>query len=163
MFNTEISFHTRHPVLLPRDHYLTTLVVWRAHHLVVWIAHQRVLHKGVKEALTEVRARYCIVKGCAFVRKVIHHCVICKRFEARLFLGHHLRHCRTSGFIGDPPFTFTGVNFAGPLQVEWSHDANDSKAWIFLYACCVIQAVHLDVVPNLTTSAFICSLKRFSA
>ena len=77
--NADIPFAARRPVLLPRDHHLTTLVVRRAH--------QRVLHNGVKATLSKVRSRYWIVKGRSFVTKVVHQWVICKRFEARLFLG----------------------------------------------------------------------------
>ena len=35
------------------------------------------------------------------------------------------------------------------------------KTWIVLYTCAVTRAVHLDVVPDSTASAFIRSLKRF--
>ena len=34
---------------------------------------------------------------------------------------------------------------------------------IALYTCCVTRAIHLDIVPEMTTSAFIRSLKQFSA
>ena len=77
--NADVPFRMKHPVLLPRDHYLTTLIVRRAH--------QRVLHNGVKDTLAEVRARHWIVKGRAFVRKLIHQCVISKKFEGKTFLG----------------------------------------------------------------------------
>ena len=33
----------------------------------------------------------------------------------------------------------------------------------FLYTCCVVRAVHLDVVPDMSTQTFIRRLKRFSA
>ena len=50
-----------------------------------------------------------------------------------------------------PPFTHTGVDFAGPLYI------NDlsGKVWICLYTCCVTRAVHLEVVQDMTTSSFI--------
>ena len=38
--NANVSFSTKHPVLLPRTHFLTTLFVRRAH--------ERVMHGGVK-------------------------------------------------------------------------------------------------------------------
>ena len=45
--NAEIPYPTKHPVLLPRSHPLTSLIVCDAHN--------RVQHNGVKETLTEVR------------------------------------------------------------------------------------------------------------
>ena len=153
--NADISFEASHPVLLPRGHHLTTLVVRRAH--------QRVLHNGEKDTLTEVRGRYWIVKGRWFVMKVVRQCVICKRFEVRPFLGQSPPPLPNFRLCEDPLFTYTGVDFAQPLYVKGSHNADDSKVWICLYTCCVVRAVHLDVVPKLTTTVFIHSLKRFSA
>ena len=77
--NADVPFETKHPILLPRDHYFTSLVVRRAH--------QRVLHNGVKDTLTEVRARYWIRKGRAFMKKIVRQCVICKKLEGRPCLG----------------------------------------------------------------------------
>lgn len=60
-----------------------------------------------------------------------------------------------------PPFSFTGVDFAGPLYVN--EDESSKKVWICLYTCCVIRAVHIDHVPDLTTPSFINSFNRFVA
>ena len=59
-----------------------------------------------------------------------------------------------------PPFAYTGVDFAGPLCVV---DGTETKVWICLYTCCVTSRVHLDIVPILTTEAFLRSIRRFSA
>ena len=48
--NADIPFAAKHPILLPRKHPFTALVVRKAH--------QHVSHNGVKETLTEVRRMY---------------------------------------------------------------------------------------------------------
>ena len=53
--NTDILYSTKHPVLLPRAHPLTSMIVREAH--------DRVRHNGVKETLTEIRTKFWIVKG----------------------------------------------------------------------------------------------------
>ena len=151
----EIPYGVKHPILLPREHHLTTLVVRRAH--------SRVLHNGVKETLTEVRSKFWIVKGRAFVKKCIHQCTVCKRCEGRPLVGPTPPPLPDFRVQQEPPFTFTGVDFAGPLHVKFGSTASESKVWICLYTCCVIRAVHLEVVPDLTTAAFLRSLKRFTA
>ena len=55
----------------------------------------------------------------------------------------------------------TGVDFAGPLYVKSNHGSD--KVWICLFTCCVVRAVHLDLVPDLTTPAFLRCFKRFVA
>ena len=61
-----------------------------------------------------------------------------------------------------PPFTNTGVDFAGPLYVKNPGGAQ-SKVWIALYTCCVTEAIHLELVPDMSAPAFIWSFKRFSS
>ena len=73
--NADIQYMTRHSVLLPRDHPLTELLVLKAH--------ARVSHNDIKETLTEVHARYWILKGRSLVKRVLHKCLVCKRFEGR--------------------------------------------------------------------------------
>lgn len=149
----DISPAAKHPIILPRGHHLTALIVRRAH--------ERVCHNGIKETLTEVRARFWIIKGRSLVRKLIHQCTICRRYE-----GPHyqvpppppLPEFRVSE---QPPFTFTGVDFAGPLYIRYPGSKETCKVWICLFTCCVIRAVHLDLVPNMTTTAFMRCFKRF--
>ena len=151
----EIPYGVKHPILLPRQHHLTTLVVRRAH--------LRVLHNGVKEILTEVQSKFWIVKGRAFVKMCIHQCVVCRRFEGIPLIGPPPPPLPEFRVCQEPPFSFTGVDFAGPLHIKSGSTATENKVWICLYTCCVTRAVHLEVVPDLTTAAFLRSLKRFAA
>ena len=59
-----------------------------------------------------------------------------------------------------PPFAYTGVDFAGPLYIRGSER---SKVWICLFTCCVVRAIHLEIVSELTAQAFIRCFKRFTA
>ena len=71
-----------------------------------------------------------------------------------------LLHCHHSeSWKPGRPFTHTGVDFAGPLYVK----KVNSKAWICLYTCCVTRAIHLELVPDLSTQTFIRSMKRFTS
>ena len=69
--NADISYSTRYPALLMKDHHFTVLIVKDAH--------RRVMHSGVKETLTEVRSKYWIIKGRQFVRQIIYKCVVCRK------------------------------------------------------------------------------------
>ena len=63
----------------------------------------------------------------------------------------------------DPAFTFTGVDFAGPLMIRTEGPNKNSKTWICLFTCFVTRAVHLDIVLDMSAEAFIRCLKRFAA
>lgn len=62
-----------------------------------------------------------------------------------------------------PPFTVTGVDFAGPLYVK-DKNGNERKVFICLFTC-ALRAVHLEVhvVPDLSEESFIQSFRRFTS
>lgn len=153
--NAELPYAIKYPILLPSDHPLTALVVKDAH--------ERVCHNGVRETLTETRSKYWIPRGRSFTRKIIHNCVLCRKFEGRPYKAPQpppLPMCRVKE---DPAFTHTGVDFAGPLFIRASQPSQPNKVWIALFTCYVTRAVHLDVVPDQSTPSFIRCLKRFAA
>lgn len=152
--NADVPYTTKHPILLPRDHPMTKLLVLKAH--------TRVSHNGIKETLTEVRAKYWVLKGRSLVKRILHNCLVCKRFEGRPYSAPVPPPLPEFRVTRGTPFTSTGVDFAGPLYVKMTGNEN-TKVWICLYTCCTIRAVHLDLVPDLTTSSFLRSLKRFTA
>ena len=49
------------------------------------------------------------------------------------------------------------------IQVKTSGATAVSKVWSYLYTCYIVLAVHLDIVPYLTTQSFLRSFKQFSA
>ena len=153
--NADIPYSAKHPILLYKDHYLTVLIARRAH--------ERVLHNGVKETLTEIRSRYWIVKGRSFIKMIIRQCTVCRKFEGRPCPAPPPPPLPKFRLEENPPFTYTGVDFAGPLYVKFSATSGSSKVWICLYTCCVVRAVHLDIVADMTTSSFLRSFKRFIA
>lgn len=60
------------------------------------------------------------------------------------------------------PFSYTGVDFAGPLYARDTVGSPARKAWLCLYTCCSTRAVHLDVIPDMTAEAFLPCFRRFS-
>ena len=153
--NASVPYSTRHPILLLKGHHFTKLIVRRAH--------ERVLHDGVKETLAEIRSKFWIVKGRSFVRQLLHRCVCCRRFEGKSYGAPPPPPLPSFRVNEQPPFTYTGVDFAGPLYIKHREDTQSQKVWICLYTCCVVRAVHLDLVPDMSTQTFIRSVKRFTA
>lgn len=150
--NTDLPYTVKYPILLPRSHPLTSLIVKQAHECV--------LHNEVKETLTETRSKYWILSGRIFTRNIIHKCVTCRKFEGPPFKAPRpppLPECRVKQA---PAFSYTGVDFAGPFMVRASQCSQSNKIWMVLFTCYVTRAVHLDAAPDQSTIAF---LKRFVA
>ena len=62
-------------------------------------------------------------------------------------------------------FDKVGVDYAGPLYVKYGmvRRTFTRKAYICLFVSLAVKAVHLELVSDLTTEAFIATLRRFIA
>ena len=153
--NSDLPYGTKHPIFLSKQNHLAVLITRQAH--------EKVLHNGVKETLTEIRAKYWIVKGRSLVKSVVQQCVVCRRFDGRPHRPPAPPPLPEFRVSESPPFSSTGVDFAGPLYVRTHGLTKSKKVWICLYTCCVTRAISVDIVPDLSTDTFIRSLKRFCA
>ncbi|XP_049886624.1 uncharacterized protein LOC126381137 [Pectinophora gossypiella] len=61
------------------------------------------------------------------------------------------------------PFSISGVDFAGPINARMSkgRGAKSFKAYIALFICMVTKAIHIELVSDMTTDAFMAAFKRF--
>lgn len=61
------------------------------------------------------------------------------------------------------PFCTTGVDYAGWFQIKdrQGRGCKISKAYIAVFVCFATRALHLELVSDLTTEAFLTALKRF--
>ena len=153
--NAEIAPETKHPILLNRNHHLTTLIIRDCH--------ERVMHGGVKSTLTELRSKYWIVRGRNLIGRIVSSCIVCRRFQGRPYTAPPAPPLPSFRVTEARPFSYTGVDFAGPLYVRDTLSSVAQKVWICLYTCCVTRAVHLDLVSDMTAEAFIRCFKRFTA
>ena len=96
-----------------------------------------------------------------FIRKQLGKCATCRRFEGKPYQAPPAPPPPQFRVNEAPPFTATGIDFLGPSYVK-TREANP-KVWISLYTCCIVRALHLDVVPNLTSEGFMRSFRRFTA
>ncbi|GFW12441.1 uncharacterized protein TNCV_816941 [Trichonephila clavipes] len=58
-------------------------------------------------------------------------------------------------------FQRTGIDFAGPFLIRSSkgRGSRNTKCYICVFVCLATKAVHLEVVSDLTSKAFIACLK----
>lgn len=58
-------------------------------------------------------------------------------------------------------FSQVGIDYAGPVNIRsMNQTTNTAKAWIAVFVCLVTRAIHLELVSDATTQAFIAALKR---
>jgi len=148
--HSNFNYSERHPALLPAKSKYTELVIIHAH--------QSVRHSGVADTLTQAREKFWIIRGRQAIKTVLNRCIICKRFHSKTGL-QDMAPLPANRITESPPFTVTGLDFAGPLYARDS----DKKYYICIFACSVTRAVHLELVPNQNTETFLLALRRFTA
>ncbi|XP_050527987.1 uncharacterized protein LOC126898083 [Daktulosphaira vitifoliae] len=154
--NATIPYASRHPVLLPKSCPLSVLLI-RHFHLTYF-------HAGPQLLSSILAKKYWILSSRSAIRNIIFACVICARHRATA----------PQPFMADLPlnrvtpsraFLGVGIDFAGPILIKESRrrNARAEKGYLCLFVCTSIKAVHIEVVSDLSTEAFLASLQRFIA
>ncbi|XP_058817112.1 uncharacterized protein LOC131680413 [Topomyia yanbarensis] len=147
----DISYDAKHPVVLPRNHRIT--------YLVVLSFHQRFLHANSETVCNELKQKFYIAKMRMVVRSVCRSCQYCKIKGATPVppLMGPLPKVRLTPFIR--PFTYVGVDYMGPFEVKVGRSI--VKRWICLFTCLTIRAVHLELAHSLSTKSCVMAFRRF--
>lgn len=155
LHNAPLPYAARFPAVLPRKHHFTILMIRKSHN--------NVMHNGVKETLTDLRSRFWVVKGRQTVRKVISSCATCKKLDGSPYNAPPQPPLPDFRVSDEMAFTQVGVDFAGPVYLKnvYSKSKTVYKAYIAIFTCASSRAVHLELVPDLSTETFLRCLKRF--
>ena len=153
--HAKIPFDTKAPILINPKHKLAELIVYHSH--------SKVLHRGVKQTLTEIRSNYWIPRGRNYVKRLLHSCVVCRKLNARHYEYPEHSDLPELRFDDKYPFSSTGVDYCGPLFClpVYGHKDSTFKAWIVIYTCTATRAIILDVVNDMKAVTFISSFVRF--
>ncbi|XP_062533180.1 uncharacterized protein LOC134202148 [Armigeres subalbatus] len=152
--NAPISANRKHPIIFDINHPLSLLIL--RHY------HKQLLHAGQQLLIASVREIYWILSIRSLARRVIHDCVTCFRNKPSVQeqLMADLPAIRVTPA---PPFLRVGVDYCGPFQVNYPIRKRVMvKYFAAIFVCLVTIAVHIEMVGDLTTMAFISALKRFT-
>lgn len=154
--NANLPVTTKHPIIIPSNQHITTLLINEAH--------KQTLHGGIQVMMTYLRSNYWIINLKSAVRKCIRSCKVCIINKGKI----------NNQLMGELPavrvrpqraFLNSGVDYAGPVLLRTSkgrgHHA--TKGYICLFVCMATRAIHLEAVTDLTSQAFLAAFRRFVA
>jgi len=118
-------------------------------------------HAGTDFVLAHVRQHFWLTSGREAVKRVRNSCVPCRRFRPKAAIQMMADVHRARLGAGQPPFTFTSVDYFGPIDV--THGRGSAKRWGVLFTCLVTRAVYVDVAISLSASDFLLVMRRFIA
>lgn len=150
--NSLLPYGTRHQIVLPKGHRLTKLIIE--------MEHRRSLHSGLQSTMATIRQRFWPLSLRSTARRVIGRCIVCFRNRPTASEAQ-MGDLSSPRVVPSRPFSRCGVDYAGPIIIREGkrRNARNSKAYICVFVCMVTKAIHLEVVSDLTSGAFLASLK----
>ena len=152
--HTELPEHQKHPIILSAKDEFSKLLFLHYHH--------QLGHCGPSALLAHSSNLYHVVGGRGLARRICSTCVTCRAAAAKAstqLLGQ-LPPARV-----EPNYVFlhTGIDYAGPFFIRKGHTRKpvEIKAYLAVFICFCTKAVHLELVGDQTTTAFIAALDRF--
>jgi hypothetical protein len=120
------------------------------------------LHAGPTLLSCSLNRRYHLIGGRKAVRTVTRACVTCRRVAAKpqeQIVGQLPAERVTPEFV----FSRVGIDYAGPLQLKLGSIRKPTivKSYVCVFVSLSVRAVHLELVSDLSTDAFIACLRRF--
>ncbi|XP_058840879.1 uncharacterized protein LOC131696352 [Topomyia yanbarensis] len=153
--NAEVPESIKHPIVISAKHPLAELIA--NHH------HKILLHAGPQLMLSTIRQKYWIVGARNLVRRTYHRCIKCFR-QKPILVQQATADLPTSRVTPARPFSISGVDYCGPVFLKSPvRNRSPTKAYIAIFVCFVTKAVHIELVSDLSTPAFIAALRRFVA
>lgn len=151
---SHLDFDQKHPVILPKNHILTKLIILHYHY--------QYLHAGPQSLLAIIRLKYWPLSGRSTIRKILNKCIVCFRNKPR-DLAQIMGDLPSDRITPTRPFSIVGTDFAGPFKIKTSklRSYQITKAYMCVFVCFVTKAVHIELVSDLTTDSFLNCFKRF--
>ncbi|KAF6025536.1 hypothetical protein EB796_016159 [Bugula neritina] len=144
-----LSYEEKHPIILPRDAHVTSLIV--RHY------HNSIYHLGRTSTLSAIRtAGYWVVGATRLVKSMLSKCVTCNRLRGKP-ITQIMSMLPTERLNPTPPFTNIGIDCFGPFTVK--DRRSEVKRWGLLVTCMYSRAVHIELLPDMTTDSFLNALR----
>ena len=154
-----LPMEVKHPILLPKGHPLTTLIVKSYH--------EEVRHQGRFITHSAVRnAGFFIEKGKALVKKIVGDCITCKKLRGSL-CNQMMADLPSDRLECIAVFENSGVDLFGPFEIyegkKTRRNEPVKQIHVVIFVCMTSRAIHLEPCPGLDASSFRNALARFIA
>lgn len=153
LHNSPIGQEAKHPVILPKEHHVSALIIHH-YHLISG-------HSGVEHTLSLIRLKYWITQARVSIRRMLSSCFNCKRRQAPVSQQKMASLPEDRVNPSEHSFSYVDVDCFGLLEVR--RGRNMVKRYGVLFTCLSIRAIHIEVVHSLNTDSFVNALRRFIA
>ena len=148
--HANFDYNAKHPILLTAKHPVVQLLLERAH--------RDNLRKGTEYVRNMLQQEYWIIGLRNAIRKIKSRCIKCRHRNANTIHPPmaDLPRERLDELVF--PFTHTGVDYFGPIEVKILR--RTLKRWCCLFTCLTTRAVHIEVAQSLDTESCLVAVTR---
>ena len=151
---SNLSKDSKHPIILPKRHMLTDLVV--RHY------HSESRHSGYQYVLAQTRRQFWILRGQSAVKFYIKDCSFCKIRRAAICKQLMAPLPKQRATPGGRPWQVCGCDFFGPEKVTIGAGGRKTdKRYGCVFVCFRTRAIHIEMVYTLSMDSFISAFLRF--
>ena len=140
----------RRPIILPRDHPFVNLLLCDLH--------KRRGHCGYESLIHEARKIFWIIGLRRMAKTVTSKCATCRKLRKRPLnqLMGQIPNLRVEAV-----FSNTATDMFGPVQIKLGRKTL-KEAQVIIFACMTTRVVHLEMVTDKTSDAFLIAFWRFA-
>lgn len=135
--NSVLKYNETFPIILPKAHHLTELIV-RTEHL-------NNFHCGTQATLYAVRSNYWPINGIKTVKTVLSKCIKCFRANPK-DCSYSMGNLPKDRVTESRPFSTTGIDYCGPFFIKEKKERNRNKvkAYVAIFVCFATKACHIE-------------------
>ncbi|XP_075213741.1 uncharacterized protein LOC142319949 [Lycorma delicatula] len=150
LHNSALPFNGKFPIILASRNHLTEMIVLHEH--------LKLLHGNQQLLICSFCQKYWIPRIRQVIKKVIHKCLTCFKLKVKP-AQQQMGILPTPRVQPSRPFINSGL----PILLKPGLPRNWStiKAYVYIFVCLSIKAIHIKLVTALSTEAFIAAFRRF--
>jgi hypothetical protein len=148
---TPIAQESKYPIILPKNHHVSNLIVQYYHRISA--------HAGREHVLSLLRERFWIVGARITIKRLLSNCVDCRKRQGPPGEQKMADLPEDRVIPNKPPFTFVGVDCFGPFMVKRGRSL--VKRYGVLFTCLTVRAIHIEIAHSLDTDSFLQAMRRF--
>lgn len=156
MFADLLPYDVKFPIILPRGHHVTRLIVKYYHEMANHAA-------GTNFIFSQVSQRFWIMGGREEIRSWESQCNECKKRKTKLATQVMAPLPQIRLRFTFRPFDQCAVDYAGPFTTVQGRGIKRQKRYLCLFTCLQTRAIHLEMAWNLDTDSFLNAFTRFTS
>ena len=150
-----LSYSAKHPLLLPNNHRLTTIIIESTH--------RQYLHPGPRTLHHLLLQQFWILSAKNAIRRTVSSCYQCFKTNPKPYNPPMMSSLPFHRINQLKPFSSVAIDFCGPFYVipHRYRGCKAFKSYVCVFVCTTTHCVHLEVTMEMSTEGFVAAFHRF--